>query len=128
RHRVLLVPAARAPACHSPRALGDKLSNQCSLCLTSARCVLTSARCVRNQILAVVVTLATENLFRGADIDVFIRRPACRDERAVARRPDSRQDQPMTATADLQRLINGFRLSQAVHVAAVLGISDLLAD
>jgi hypothetical protein len=29
---------------------------------------------------------------------------------------------------ELQRLFNGFRISQAIHVAAVLGIADLLAD
>jgi O-methyltransferase/methyltransferase family protein len=29
---------------------------------------------------------------------------------------------------ELRRLITGFRVSQAIHVAAVLGISDLLAD
>jgi hypothetical protein len=34
----------------------------------------------------------------------------------------------MSAGVDLRRLITGFRVSQAVHVAAVLGISDLLAD
>jgi len=34
----------------------------------------------------------------------------------------------MDATADVLRLINGFRASQAVHVAAVLGLSDRLAD
>lgn len=31
-------------------------------------------------------------------------------------------------TPDLQALINGFRVSQAIHVAAALGIADLLAD
>jgi hypothetical protein len=30
--------------------------------------------------------------------------------------------------ADLRRLINGYQITQAVHVAAVLGIADLLAD
>lgn len=29
---------------------------------------------------------------------------------------------------DLMRLVNGFQLSQAIHVAAALGIADLLAD
>lgn len=30
--------------------------------------------------------------------------------------------------SDLMRLVNGFQISQAIHVAAVLGIADLLAD
>jgi hypothetical protein len=34
----------------------------------------------------------------------------------------------MTAAADVRRLVNGFRISQAIHVAVVLGISDRLAD
>jgi hypothetical protein len=31
-------------------------------------------------------------------------------------------------SAELARLINGFQASQAIHVAATLGIADLLAD
>ena len=34
----------------------------------------------------------------------------------------------MDATRELRRLINGYQITQAVHVAAVLGISDLLAE
>ena len=34
----------------------------------------------------------------------------------------------MTASEQLRDLINGFRVSQALHVAAMLGVSDLLAD
>src|SRR3954471_6332643 len=34
----------------------------------------------------------------------------------------------MDAPRELRRIVNGFQLSQAVHVAAVLGISDLLVD
>jgi hypothetical protein len=34
----------------------------------------------------------------------------------------------MTAAADLRRLVNGFRVSQAIHVAVVLGLADRLAD
>ena len=34
----------------------------------------------------------------------------------------------MTASEQLRDLVNGFRISQALHVAAVLGVSDLLAD
>src|SRR5687767_3634837 len=34
----------------------------------------------------------------------------------------------MTAAADVRRLVNGYRVSQAIHVAVVLGLSDLLAD
>ncbi len=34
----------------------------------------------------------------------------------------------MTASEQLRELVNGFRISQALHVAAVLGVSDLLAD
>lgn len=34
----------------------------------------------------------------------------------------------MTDTAQLRSLIAGYRLTQAIHVAAVLGISDLLVD
>src|SRR4051812_15425870 len=34
----------------------------------------------------------------------------------------------MTPAAALRRLLNGYQVSQAVHVAAVLGIPDLLAD
>ena len=34
----------------------------------------------------------------------------------------------MSAAADVRRLVNGFRVSQAIHVAVVLGVSDLLAD
>jgi hypothetical protein len=31
-------------------------------------------------------------------------------------------------SAELRRLVNGYQVSQAIHVAAVLGIADLLAD
>ena len=34
----------------------------------------------------------------------------------------------MSAAADVRRLVNGFRVSQAIHVAVVLGVSDLLAQ
>jgi hypothetical protein len=34
----------------------------------------------------------------------------------------------MTASEQLRDLVNGFRVSQALHVAAVLGVSDRLAD
>ena len=34
----------------------------------------------------------------------------------------------MTASEQLRDMVNGFRISQALHVAAVLGVSDLLAD
>ncbi len=34
----------------------------------------------------------------------------------------------MGAADDMRRLVGGFRVTQAVHVAAVLGISDLLVD
>ncbi len=34
----------------------------------------------------------------------------------------------MDSAAELRRLVNGFQVSQALHVAAVLGISDALAD
>src|SRR4051794_36229495 len=34
----------------------------------------------------------------------------------------------VTASEELRALVNGFRVSQAVHVAAVLRISDVLAD
>ena len=34
----------------------------------------------------------------------------------------------MSAAADLRRLVNGYQVSQAIHVVAVLGIADLLAD
>ncbi len=34
----------------------------------------------------------------------------------------------MTASEQLRYMVNGFRISQALHVAAVLGVSDLLAD
>ncbi len=34
----------------------------------------------------------------------------------------------MDAAGELRRLVNGFQVSQALHVAAVLGISDALAD
>jgi hypothetical protein len=33
----------------------------------------------------------------------------------------------MSKAAELRRLVNGYQLSQAIHVAAVLGIADLLA-
>jgi hypothetical protein len=33
----------------------------------------------------------------------------------------------MSAADDVRRLVNGFRVSQAIHVAVVLGVSDLLA-
>jgi methyltransferase family protein len=35
---------------------------------------------------------------------------------------------PREATATLMRLVNGYQVSQAIHVAATLGIPDLLAD
>jgi hypothetical protein len=35
---------------------------------------------------------------------------------------------PREATATLIRLVNGYQVSQAIHVAATLGIADLLAD
>ena len=34
----------------------------------------------------------------------------------------------MSRAAELRRLVNSYQLSQAIHVAAVLGIADLLAD
>ena len=34
----------------------------------------------------------------------------------------------MSSAAELRRLVNSYQLSQAIHVAAVLGIADLLAD
>ena len=34
----------------------------------------------------------------------------------------------MSSAAELRRLVNTYQLSQAIHVAAVLGIADLLAD
>jgi len=34
----------------------------------------------------------------------------------------------MNSATELRQLVNGFRVSQAIHVAAVLGLSDLLAD
>jgi hypothetical protein len=34
----------------------------------------------------------------------------------------------MTPAVRLRQLVNGYRLSQAIHVAAVMGLSDLLAD
>jgi len=33
-----------------------------------------------------------------------------------------------TPYADIMRLVNGYQVSQALHVVAVLGIADLLAD
>ena len=51
----------------------------------------------------------------GGEIDVFV-------ERA---RGVSGGERPLEA---LRRLVNGFRISQAIHVAATLGIADLLAD
>jgi hypothetical protein len=34
----------------------------------------------------------------------------------------------MSSAAELRRLVNSYQLSQAIHVAAVLGLADLLAD
>jgi hypothetical protein len=34
----------------------------------------------------------------------------------------------VTASEQLRDLVNGFRISQTLHVAAVLNVSDLLAD
>ena len=34
----------------------------------------------------------------------------------------------MSAAADLRRLVNSYQVSQAIHVATILGIADLLAD
>ena len=34
----------------------------------------------------------------------------------------------MSSAAELRRIVNSYQLSQAIHVAAVLGIADLLAD
>ena len=34
----------------------------------------------------------------------------------------------MSAAAELRRLVNSYQLSQAIHVAAVLGVADLLAN
>ena len=34
----------------------------------------------------------------------------------------------MSSAAELRKLVNSYQLSQAIHVAAVLGIADLLAD
>ena len=34
----------------------------------------------------------------------------------------------MSSASELRRLVNTYQLSQAIHVAAVLGIADLLAD
>jgi hypothetical protein len=35
--------------------------------------------------------------------------------------------EPVDADREIRRLLNAYRLSQAVHVAAVLGLSDKLA-
>jgi hypothetical protein len=37
-------------------------------------------------------------------------------------------DQDQRPVAQLRRLANGYQVSQAIHVAATLGIADLLAD
>ena len=56
-------------------------------------------------------------------------RPRPRDHAAMSpERPDSDEDERMDEAAKLRQLVNGYRLSQAIHVAAVLGLSDLLAD
>ena len=34
----------------------------------------------------------------------------------------------LSSASELRRLVNSYQLSQAIHVAAVLGIADLLAD
>ena len=36
--------------------------------------------------------------------------------------------EPREAAARLLRLVNGYQVSQAIHVATSLGIADLLAD
>ena len=38
------------------------------------------------------------------------------------------EERDMNAGAEVRRLVTGFRVSQAIHVAVVLGISDLLVD
>src|SRR4029077_7133276 len=40
----------------------------------------------------------------------------------------SRRSEPLSAAADLRRLVNSYQVSQAIHVAAILGIADLLAE
>jgi ring-1,2-phenylacetyl-CoA epoxidase subunit PaaD len=40
----------------------------------------------------------------------------------------SRRSEPLSAAADLRRLVNSYQVSQAIHVAAILSIADLLAD
>ena len=43
-------------------------------------------------------------------------------------REDAMTTNRQSAAADLRRMIVGYRLSQALHVAAKLGVADLLAD
>jgi hypothetical protein len=43
-------------------------------------------------------------------------------------RPASVQDGAVDAAGQLRGMVNGYRVAQALHVAAMLGISDLLAD
>ena len=38
------------------------------------------------------------------------------------------QDGAVDAAGQLRRMVNGYLVAQALHVAATLGISDLLAD
>src|SRR6476620_10000535 len=54
---------------------------------------------------------------RGAD-DATVRSPAPREAIMNERKP----------AAEMMRLINGYQVSQAIHVAAALGIGDLLAS
>ena len=37
-----------------------------------------------------------------------------------------RPTEPQALTDQLRRLVNGYHVSQAIHVAATLGIADLL--
>jgi hypothetical protein len=46
----------------------------------------------------------------------------------MARDGSREEARGMTASEQLRDLVNGIRTSQALHVAAVLGVSDLLAD
>lgn len=51
-----------------------------------------------------------------------------RSPTGVAEPSAEEHDRRVSAVEEMRRLAGGYRVTQAIHVAAVLGISDLLVD
>jgi hypothetical protein len=65
---------------------------------------------------------------QGVIVEGFRRGGYARAALVLFRRPGSVQDGVVDTAGQLRGMVNGYQVAQALHVAATLGISDLLAD